>query len=312
MGDPYAQFGGKDKFDEFIKRVLDNVPGPKYNPMPHSPTTIPDPPPIGNFKCDMVIARYKESLAWLDRYNKYTFNKIVVYNKGPNDGICKLNSLSCEQKTLKNEGRCDHTYLYHIINNYDNLADVTIFTKGSSSAHREKKKLLFTISKVFETRNSVFSVSNTHTPVHLAAKGFTLDAYQASYSDNQNSSANSVKTKPACLRPFDTWYTKHFPDINVNYIVFAGIFAVSRKHIHNRPIEFYQKLLKQLEGHSNPEVGHYIERSWIAIFHPPKKADKAELDAYMACMYNDIIHEIYYGGGRTKRIRRRQKRRHTR
>ena len=30
----------------------------------------------------------------------------------------------------------------------------------------------------------------------------------------------------------------------------------------------YEKLLSAVERHSNPEVGHYIERSWAAIFHP--------------------------------------------
>jgi hypothetical protein len=311
-GDPYAQFGGKENFDKFIGEIMSkaniNAPSQYVN---HSDKTPPDPPPVGDFKCDMVIARYKEGLSWLDGYKKYTFNKIIVYNKGKNDGICKLNAHICEQHTLPNEGRCDHTYLYHIINNYDKLADVTIFTKGSSSAHREKKKLLFTISKVFETKNSVFSTANMHTPVHLSAAGFQLDGYQSSFIENRNSNPDSNKMKPACMRPFDTWYKHHFPDINVNYVVYAGIFAVSRKHIHNRPIEFYKKLLKQLEGHSNPEVGHYIERSWIAIFHPPSTASTEEVNKYLECMYHDIIHEVYQGGG-TRRKKLKKRRRYTR
>jgi len=84
----------------------------------------------GGFTVDMVIARYKESIDWLQRYADYNFRDIIVYNKGPNDGKCELKGKQCKQITLKNEGRCDHTYLYHIIHNYDNLADVTIFTKG--------------------------------------------------------------------------------------------------------------------------------------------------------------------------------------
>lgn len=269
--------------------------------------TLPDPPPVGNFKCDMVIARYKENLSWLDRLTKYKFRDVIVYNKGKNDGMCKLNSITCKQYTLPNHGRCDHTYLYHIIENYNNLADVTIFTKGSSNNYRERKKLLFTISKVFETKNSVFSVSDTHTPVHLAAAGFKLDSWTSSYHENQNTDSKSNITKPADIRPFDKWYVHHFPDISVTQIVYAGVFAVSKKHIHNRPIEFYKDLLKQLEGHSNPEVGHYIERAWIAIYYPPNKNDTKSIDEYMGCMYNDLIHEIYMGGSRKKRRRRRRR-----
>lgn len=312
--DPYEQFGGKDKFDKFISDILNrsqNSTAMINHPIIHTTSEVPEPPPVGNFKCDMVIARYKEPLTWLDRYEKYTFNRIVVYNKGKNDGVCKLKLKSCEQIDLPNEGRCDHTYLYHIIHNYDNLADVTIFTKGSSSAHREKKKLLFTISKVFETKNSVFSTANLSTPVHLAAKGFQLDSYQSSFPENRNSAPDSTLMKPACLRPFDKWYEHHFPDINVNYAVYAGIFAVSRKHIHNRPIEFYKKLLKQLEGHSNPEVGHYLERSWIAVFHPPTSASTEEVNKYLECMYHDIINEVYHGGA-TRRKKLKKRRRYTR
>ena len=33
--------------------------------------------------------------------------------------------------SLKNLGKCDHTYFHHIVNNYNKLADVTIFLPGS-------------------------------------------------------------------------------------------------------------------------------------------------------------------------------------
>eukprot|EP01034_Spumella_vulgaris_P024033 gene24033-30329_t len=46
------------------------------------------------------------------------------------------------------------------------------------------------------------------------------------------------------------------------------MFAVSREHIHQHDIEYYRSLLKSLETHANPEDGHFIERSWVAVFHP--------------------------------------------
>ena len=30
----------------------------------------------------------------------------------------------------------------------------------------------------------------------------------------------------------------------------------------------YDKLIKELEVSSNPEVGHYFERAWAAVFGP--------------------------------------------
>jgi len=76
-----------------------------------------------NFKTQIVISRYSEDISWInnEEYSKYD---ILCYNKGKN---CK----KCSIKDLPNVGRCDHTYIYHIVNNYDNLADVTIFLPGS-------------------------------------------------------------------------------------------------------------------------------------------------------------------------------------
>ena len=131
------------------------------------------------FKCDMVIARFQETLPWLPIYARYKFRNIYIYNKNENENDktaedlkCTLNTKKCIKINLKNEGRCDHTYLYHIINNYNDLADVTIFTKGSSDMHRESKKLSFTVRKVFETKNTytyiyICQLTFSERPSHL-------------------------------------------------------------------------------------------------------------------------------------------------
>jgi len=49
---------------------------------------------------------------------------------------------------------------------------------------------------------------------------------------------------------------------------YYGLFSVSKKHVHNHSKEYYIKLMKEFPRHSNPEVGHYFERAWVAIFHP--------------------------------------------
>jgi hypothetical protein len=43
--------------------------------------------------------------------------------------------------------------------------------------------------------------------------------------------------------------------------------AVHKNDILRHPIQYYKDLIKELEF-TNPEVGHYFERSWIAIFKP--------------------------------------------
>ena len=64
---------------------------------------------------EIVIARYNEDLSWLNKIDKNI--KITIYNKGNNN-------INFPFIQLPNIGRESHTYLYHIINNYDNLADI--------------------------------------------------------------------------------------------------------------------------------------------------------------------------------------------
>ena len=72
------------------------------------------------------------------------------------------------------------------------------------------------------------------------------------------------------IRPFGKWYEHHFGDINIPFHTWWGIFAITREIVHQHPKEYYVNLLNELNGTSNPEVGHYIERSWFAIFYPLK------------------------------------------
>jgi hypothetical protein len=72
------------------------------------------------------------------------------------------------------------------------------------------------------------------------------------------------------VRPFGKWYEKHFGDIKVDYYTLGGIMGIEKSNIIQHPKSYYEELLKELDKHSNPEVGHYYERAWSAIFHPMK------------------------------------------
>lgn len=214
-------------------------------------------------KFELVIARYNEDLKWLkeEPFNKYN---TFIYNKGVNDDFHKTNSNKIIK--LDNVGRCDHTYLYHIIENYDNLADVTIFLPGSADMTYKIEKAKQQVREVEKHQNTVF-IGSRHNNVRSDLYDFKLDEWKAS--DNRNSSLNNEnKLLLANIRPFGKWYDSHFKDIVIHYVSFSGIFAVSREHIRQHPKSYYEKFIKELNTSSNPEVGHYFERSWNAVFYP--------------------------------------------
>jgi hypothetical protein len=81
-------------------------------------------------KYHIVIARYRENIDWINYIDTNLYD-VFIYNKGT-----KLhNILNCNIIELENKGRETHTYLYHIINNYENLPEKIIFTQANPFDH---------------------------------------------------------------------------------------------------------------------------------------------------------------------------------
>ncbi len=216
---------------------------------------------------DLVIARYAEDLGWLQSLDLGKFRNVIVYNKGDTE----IENLNLRENVrvvkLPNVGRCDHTYIHHIVENYHSLAAVTIFLPGSCSMDRKWENAKRTVDLASSTYNSVFIGSKFDEGVDKQWAGFQLDDWQAS--NDHNRLANpETKLLRSPQRPFGTWYHKNFPGIHVQTVVFSGIFAVHRNHARHRTLGSYKELLSYVDHHSNPEAGHYIERAWLAIFDP--------------------------------------------
>lgn len=231
-------------------------------------------------KIQCVIARYNESTDW---FNEYPFNKfdMICYNKGPKlpDNCFKE---TCKVVNLDNVGRCDHTYLYHIIKNYNNLADVTLFLPASCMDSHKKDFTFNVIKHVLETKTTVLQ-GGVLNDVRKELYNFTLDEWKATNQENIAVNPESQLEKSP-IRPFGKWYDANFaPDLKVKIFCFYGIIAVAREHIIQHPIERYEKLIKYVSNSSNPEAGHYMERSWGAIFYPYPESciyDAGKLENY--------------------------------
>ena len=205
---------------------------------------------------DLVVARYNEDLEWLTDIDKY--RRVIVYNKGrtfeyPDSRVEIIN--------LPNVGKCDHTYLYHIIHNYDNLAGVTIFLSGSCFSGHKKHQTEHTIAHTLEKKTSTCISHDAPDDI----RDFQLDAYITS--DPKNFQLNQeVELKLCPERPFGVWYKNNFGEDFSSRVVYFGIFSATSEEIRSRPKAFYEKLCRYVDDHSNPEVGHYLERSWYSIF----------------------------------------------
>ena len=217
---------------------------------------------------ELVVARYNENLDWINRdpFNKYP---VFIYNKGINDNY-SVNSKHIRIKRLNNVGKCDHTYLYHIIHNYDNLADVTVFLPGSANMESKIEKTNRIMSELKNNKTSIF-IGQFMQNVKNKLYDFTISTHKTANHDNFD--INSSKyVEPATTRPFGKWYEKEFGNIKITHVSHYGIMAISKKHILQHPKKYYERLIEQLDKSSSPEEGHYFERAWEAVFYPMNDA----------------------------------------
>jgi hypothetical protein len=229
-------------------------------------------PTIENLETDkynitVVVARYNEGLEWLkdDIFKHLT---IICYNSGENEDFYKPENMKIVK--IDNIGKEAYTYIYHIINNYDNLSEVTIFLPGSCDHHYRLWQVNSIIDNVKEYNTSVF-FSSFYNNVQKELYNFTMDYYCSTNLENSALNDKCILNK-SDIRPFGKWYEKMFGNIKITHVNYRGILAVHKKHITQKPDTFYKTLLSEFKK-PNDEVAHYFERSWEAIFYPMEGAN---------------------------------------
>ena len=210
-------------------------------------------------KYEIVIAHYNEDLSWL----KDELKSATIYSKGGDK-----NSPSVPCHVLPNIGREGHTYLHHIVANYDTLADVTIFLQGHIDDHISislkdiKKRSLATKPG----RVTTFPFRELELFDHW--DGIPWDNYP---SWKKWTSMKSVK---AAKTPREYWQ-QFFPNTPVPDCVGfqpGALFAVHKDTIRRHTHETYKDMLQSLflgdMADVNPETGHHMERFWLAMWDP--------------------------------------------
>lgn len=233
----------------------------------------------------IVIARYNESLDWILEAPFSDFSGCyIVYNKGPNDNFVKDGVKTIIN--LPNVGRCDHTFLYHIVNSYDSIsANITVFLPGSinivcpKTNHQYKKDQAIKLLTAIMNNGRACFIADLRADkgLHHDLRDFSLEHWEASdptntINEKQDQEHNCLEEKSKLdlcrIRPYGRWYKYFFGDLNVHIGCYWGIFSIGKRDILNHPLEHYKKFLDIVSHSCNPEAGHYIERSWGAIFHP--------------------------------------------
>ena len=217
----------------------------------------------------LVIARYNETLDWLkeDPFYKYHY---IVYNKGVNSDYYKSDKYINEVQ-LPNVGRETHSYLTHIINNYNNYpSNFTFFLPGSIELENRYERSKRLINELKNSPNTdLFACCLCDTTSYEVNKTFTIDNYLSSNEKNKKINIDT-SMKLSEIRPFGKWYDTTFGEVNKHSKCFTqnSMFGITTKTILKKPKSYYEDLIKQVNKHHNHETIHYFERVWETVFYP--------------------------------------------
>jgi hypothetical protein len=220
---------------------------------------------------ELIISAYQRDYNdWIKSINDDV--KITVYRKGS-----KLEN-SNEIFLSNNVGQDVHTFFYHILHNYNNLADYTITSQDYPFDHVKNYIEIINSDEnyweieckqkiggyyAFNTRSALNWDTNTpRDSWHDVYPGKTLSCKEngAPHHEPPNYGLNiNTLWSELFLQP---------PPEDFEFVP-AGHFIVSRDQIKIRPIEFYEKVVYNLENRQ--KAPWEIERLEPYIFNPKIK-----------------------------------------
>jgi hypothetical protein len=228
-------------------------------------------------KYEIVVARYNEDLSWLEKIPKNI--KITIYNKG--DVI--INNINKAQIIpLPNIGRESHTYIYHIVKNYNNLADTTIFCQGDSIAHSPDFINLLKNIKYFEPVQplSLYYCTDKFPPLYVEVPPKQL------FDKTTNLHINNNKVHVEYIdNDFITQYPYNF---YYDYNMEQTIIQSKELYNTNNLLEF----LIERFNIKNIDTQKLIPMCYSAIFAISKEAICDNSDDFYNNILNNILYEI--------------------
>ena len=238
----------------------------------------------------IVVARHEEDVQWTEAYSDIC----TLYNKGESKPNASLPFVI----RLANVGREGHTYLYHIVSNYESLSENLVFTQADPFPHNPT--ILCAIDAIDQTRSIQplgYIYSDTIPSKEVILRSEKLTEYGLKYmvtKINRNLQIVSpvafddkginefiedhkhIYPRQATLNLVNAFLDRcKFPfydsTLDLDSLIpfsFAGLFKINREIVRVHSKETYINMLRELtlihpQGGLN---GYILERVWLYIF----------------------------------------------
>ena len=168
---------------------------------------------------------------------------------------------------MANTGRGEHSCALHIAQNYEQMADITLFTKDTAAAHGHLGIALRLLAFSRHVPSTDFWCAR---PPSLVDLNFALPSYKSESCWRHGHCYDNESFALAAARPFGRWLDSMgiapIGPAGFAWVCYGGFFAASRKVVHASPRVTYTKLVEELSVADSLEAGHYLERAWPSLF----------------------------------------------
>lgn len=226
----------------------------------------------------MVVARYNEDISWTHTAAQFGVD-VVIYDKSnpelSNFGDKRQISESLVQ--LTNVGKESHTYLRHIVDNYDSLYDFEIFTQGEIRDHVTEQHFWSNIMHLGEDTPFVdlsftfkYQCLSENVQNRLKAEQPT-NPHVNLMDDRQSNVEKGYGDYLGDRDFFEMVYGKEYDTDLYFHVGVHGLFAASRETIRRHPKSTYEMLLNMFDPGLVGDLqvmssGYKMEHFWNILF----------------------------------------------
>jgi len=198
---------------------------------------------------EVVVCRYGEDLAWTRNLPRGI--RLTIYDKSPEDQAPWPGS-----HPLANHSRDDFACLHHLVERYDDLAELTVFAQGRPFDHAPD------LHRIIRG----YAQGEQGTRPDFAWLGFLWETDDARGRPSFVTWSKNPERRELNLEGFfQTLWGESAPE-KVRYVG-GSQFALSKKAALRRSKAFYQKARDI--SRTFPDAAHAFERTWDRIFMAP-------------------------------------------
>lgn len=242
---------------------------------------------------DVVTSYYNDfyKFDWKNLIDHKKYN-LILYKK---DNSILIDSfvVDREEIIIPNFGRCEYAFFHHIVNNYDNLSDVTIFTKinwkdqGINFSELLDECVNYDFYEVGTCPESSLWYDENHLEyLSIETKYHKCPINLDKPYDNMGN-CHDLTNRSLPIQTYADWYNHIFPrdlfDLPKEVVCYGHgpCFSVSKNLIHRHPLETYKYMLERF----HPRSGAWDSKSTQMFDHPG--LGKITASQYAPQMFHD-------------------------